>query len=204
MIWFYFAQIKIWEIPEGGLTSNLCEYKMELLGHKRKVLHIEWHPTASNILISAGFDHAVSIMIHRYCYAVLISWWNTSPHRIADSHYLFTCNRLCAQVILWDVSNDAPQMIKMITCHTDMIYSLAINRDGSLIATTSKDRKLRVIEPRSAIVISVSWCWLRISNNDWWMWFWLNGINWCKYFFFFLVGCCCRRAFATRAPNVQK
>lgn len=36
-----------------------------------------------------------------------------------------------------------------------MIYSLAINRDGSLIATTSKDRKLRIIEPRSAIVISV-------------------------------------------------
>lgn len=36
-----------------------------------------------------------------------------------------------------------------------MIYSLAINRDGSLIATTSKDRKLRVIEPRSKIVISV-------------------------------------------------
>lgn len=36
-----------------------------------------------------------------------------------------------------------------------MIYSLAVNRDGSLIATTSKDRKLRVIEPRNAIVVSV-------------------------------------------------
>lgn len=54
------------------------------------------------------------------------------------------------------MSNDAPQIVKTITCHTDMIYSLAINRDGSLIATTSKDRKLRVIEPRSGIVISVS------------------------------------------------
>lgn len=35
-----------------------------------------------------------------------------------------------------------------------MIYSLAINRDGSLIATTSKDRILRIIEPRSGIVVS--------------------------------------------------
>lgn len=61
------------------------------------------------------------------------------------------------QVIIWDISNDEPQNIKTITCHTDMIYSLAINREGSLIATTSKDRKLRVIEPRSAIVISVSY-----------------------------------------------
>lgn len=36
-----------------------------------------------------------------------------------------------------------------------MIYSLAVNRDGSYIATTSKDKKLRVIEPRTGIVISV-------------------------------------------------
>lgn len=26
----------------------------------RKVLLIEWHPTASNVLFSAGFDHQVS------------------------------------------------------------------------------------------------------------------------------------------------
>lgn len=37
-----------------------------------------------------------------------------------------------------------------------MIYSLAINRDGSLLATTCKDRKLRIIEPRTAIVVAVS------------------------------------------------
>lgn len=39
-----------------------------------------------------------------------------------------------------------------------MIYSLAINRDGSLIATTSKDKKLRIIEPRTEIVISEGIC----------------------------------------------
>lgn len=44
-----------------------------------------------------------------------------------------------------------------------MIYSLAVNRDGSLIATTSKDRKLRVIEPRTGIVVSVS---LEIIPNE--------------------------------------
>lgn len=55
---------------------------------------------------------------------------------------------------MWDVSTQ--EILKTITCHVDMIYSLAVNRDGSYIATTSKDKKLRVIEPRSAIVISVS------------------------------------------------
>lgn len=35
---------------------------MELIGHKRKVLHIEWHPTASNVLFSAGYDHLVKFL----------------------------------------------------------------------------------------------------------------------------------------------
>lgn len=60
---------------------------------------------------------------------------------------------------MWDLS--APphgQILQTISCHTDMIYSLAVNRDGSLIATTSKDRRLRVIEPRTAIVVADGCC----------------------------------------------
>lgn len=44
-----------------------------------------------------------------------------------------------------------------------MIYSMVFNRDGSMIATTSKDKKLRVIEPRSAIVIAVSYFFLNLN-----------------------------------------
>lgn len=36
---------------------------MDLHGHKRRVGYIEWHPTAENVLVSAGFDHLVSINI---------------------------------------------------------------------------------------------------------------------------------------------
>lgn len=57
--------------------------------------------------------------------------------------------------MIWDIT--APDnVLKVISCHTEMIYSMVFNRDGSMIATTSKDKKLRVIEPRSAIVIAVS------------------------------------------------
>lgn len=56
-------------------------------------------------------------------------------------------------MLVWDVSTQ--EILQNINCHVDMIYSLAVNRDGSYIATTSKDKKLRVIEPRTAIVISV-------------------------------------------------
>jgi coronin-2 len=49
-------------------------------------------------------------------------------------------------------------VLKIIDCHVDQIYSLAINRDGSLIATTSKDKQLRIIEPRNAIVVAQGMC----------------------------------------------
>lgn len=63
--------------------------------------------------------------------------------------------------MVWDCSPNTEQenrILNVIDCHVDMIYSLAFNRDGSLIATTSKDKKLRVIEPRSGIVISEGIC----------------------------------------------
>ena len=58
------------------------------------------------------------------------------------------------QMIVWDVG--CGEAVNVIDCHPDVIYSMSFNRDGSLIATTCKDKKLRVIEPRRGIVLSVS------------------------------------------------
>lgn len=55
----YLFQIKLWYIPDGGLATHLSEWLIDLHGHKRRVGYIEWHPTAENILVSAGFDHLV-------------------------------------------------------------------------------------------------------------------------------------------------
>lgn len=53
-------KIKLWHIPDEGLSMHLTDWMVELQGHKRRVAYIEWHPTADNILFSAGFDHLVS------------------------------------------------------------------------------------------------------------------------------------------------
>lgn len=42
-----------------GLSCNLTDWLMDLHGHKRRVGYIEWHPTAENVLASAGFDYLV-------------------------------------------------------------------------------------------------------------------------------------------------
>ena len=46
--------------------------------------------------------------------------------------------------------------MQSIDVHQDTIYSLSINRDGSRIATTCRDKKLRIIEPRTGALIQVS------------------------------------------------
>lgn len=53
------ASVKLWYIPDGGLTANLTECLVQLTGHKRRVGFVEWHPTADNILASVGFDYTV-------------------------------------------------------------------------------------------------------------------------------------------------
>uniref|UniRef100_A0A8D9A7I2 Coronin n=1 Tax=Cacopsylla melanoneura TaxID=428564 RepID=A0A8D9A7I2_9HEMI len=107
--------VKLWYIPDGGLSGNLNEWIMDLHGHKRRVGYIEWHPTAENVVASAGFDYLI---------------------------------------ILWDVGKG--EALTVIDCHPDVINCLSFNRDGSRLVTTCKDKSVRVLDPRTGLVISVS------------------------------------------------
>uniref|UniRef100_A0A669DEQ4 Coronin n=1 Tax=Oreochromis niloticus TaxID=8128 RepID=A0A669DEQ4_ORENI len=53
------CSVMIWEIPEGGLTSPLTDPVVKLEGHSKRVGILSWHPTAHNVLLSAGCDNVV-------------------------------------------------------------------------------------------------------------------------------------------------
>lgn len=53
--------VKIWRIPEGGLTANLETAEVDLQGHGRKVTLLRFHPTASNVLASTSADQTVKL-----------------------------------------------------------------------------------------------------------------------------------------------
>lgn len=124
--------VKIWKIPDRGLTEGLNQpYQVrnvsllsllmffvfqDLMRHQRKVGCVAWHPTASDVLVSAGAD---------------------------------------ALVIVWNIES-GDVLFEIDDLHTDLIYSISWNYNGSLFATTCKDKKLRVIDPRSQQLISVS------------------------------------------------
>ena len=46
--------IMIWQIPEDGVLVTLTDPVATLEAHIRRVHLIEWHPTAHNLLLSAG------------------------------------------------------------------------------------------------------------------------------------------------------
>jgi len=53
--------VKVWGIPENGLTETITEPLVDLHGHGRKVTLLRFHPTASNVLASTSADFTVKI-----------------------------------------------------------------------------------------------------------------------------------------------
>jgi coronin-2 len=110
--------IKIWQIPdEGPGRRGIHDSIITLSEHKRRVGLMEWHPSAENILVSAGFD---------------------------------------LSIIVWHVVRG--EAINIINCHPDTIQSISLNRDGSYVATTCKDKKLRIIDLRRGDVLNYGTC----------------------------------------------
>lgn len=53
--------VRVWQIPDGGLTRPLTEPVVELHGHNRRVGLVLWHKSANNVLLSAGSDCKIII-----------------------------------------------------------------------------------------------------------------------------------------------
>jgi len=56
-----FIQVKLWQIPDGGIVGSLTNCIVDLRGHMKKISYIEWHPTAADILLSSAADFKVSL-----------------------------------------------------------------------------------------------------------------------------------------------
>lgn len=46
--------VKVWQIPDSGLSRTLTEPVVDLIYHQRRVGLVLWHPTAKNVLLTAG------------------------------------------------------------------------------------------------------------------------------------------------------
>ncbi|XP_013869805.1 coronin-1C isoform X2 [Austrofundulus limnaeus] len=53
--------VMVWQIPENGLVTSMSEPVVVLEGHSKRVGIITWHPTARNVLLSAGCDNQIIV-----------------------------------------------------------------------------------------------------------------------------------------------
>ncbi|XP_041078291.1 coronin-2A-like isoform X3 [Polyodon spathula] len=123
------STVKIWDIPKHGMMKNITTAKKELQGHSRRVGLIEWHPTAGNVLFSAGYDYKIMV-------------WNLdTPDQIIKNP------------------------VKTISVHSDVVLSMSFNTDGSLLATSCKDKKLKVIDSLTGVVLQEANCKSHKANK---------------------------------------
>ncbi|XP_019937575.2 coronin-1C-A isoform X2 [Paralichthys olivaceus] len=106
--------VMVWQIPENGLENPLSEPVVVLEGHSKRVGIVTWHPTARNVLLSAGCDN---------------------------------------QIIIWNVGT-GQAMINLEDMHPDVIFSVSWSRNGNLLCTACKDKKVRVIDPRKQKIMT--------------------------------------------------
>ncbi|GLD55307.1 uncharacterized protein AKAME5_000782300 [Lates japonicus] len=106
--------VMVWQIPENGLENPLSDPVVVLEGHSKRVGIVSWHPTARNVLLSAGCDN---------------------------------------QIIIWNVGT-GEAMINLEDMHPDVIFSVSWSRNGSLLCTACKDKKVRVIDPRKKKIVT--------------------------------------------------
>ena len=135
--------------------------------HTAPVLDTDWSPHNDSIVASGGEDGKV--MIWKVDSSAFEDWgqdhWepqdfdpvariDASPRKIGQVLFHPTASNVLASasgehtVKLWDLADtDRPRSV--LTGHGDMIQSLAFNLTGTLMATTCRDRKLRLFDPRA-------------------------------------------------------
>lgn len=107
------STVKIWGIPEGGLTETIDKPLQSLEAHSKKACGVEFNPVANNILATTAFDYKI-----RY----------------------------------WDIEAGVDKFC--VEGFKDAVQSMSWNIDGSLMVAASKDKHLRIIDPRQSTFVT--------------------------------------------------
>ena len=102
--------MQMWRVQA---LSHIAYRSADVSLFRRRVCLLEWHPTAADILASAGYDHLVMVWD--------VSRWaaDQSEHRNWSRDHVLTCYWLC---------RDPGTVVTVVQCHTDTIYSMSFNR----------------------------------------------------------------------------
>ncbi|KAM6164325.1 coronin-6 isoform 2-T2 [Rhynchocyon petersi] len=133
-------------------------------GHTAPVLDIDWCPHNDNVIASASDDTTIMVwQIPDYTPVRNI----TEPIITLEGHSkrvgIITWHPTARNVLLsaggdnviiiWNVGT-GEVLLSLDDMHPDVIHSVCWNSNGSLLATTCKDKTLRIIDPRKGQVVA--------------------------------------------------
>ncbi|KAF4610783.1 hypothetical protein D9613_007252 [Agrocybe pediades] len=150
----------------SGLPHKLPDNIPLARSHTAAVLDTDWSPHNDSIVASGGEDGKV--MIWKVEASMFENWgqegWvpqdfdpvlriDGSPRKIGQVLFHPTASNVLASssgeytVKLWDLANPE-EARSVLSGHGDIVQSMIFNSTGTLLATTCRDRKLRIFDPR--------------------------------------------------------
>ena len=150
-----------------GIPSKLPDIVPLARSHTAPVLDTDWSPHSDSIVASGGEDG--NVMVWQVDGSAFEDWtadgWvprdfspvlriDASPRKVGQVLWHPAAQHVLASAIgdytvkLWDLgSPESPRAV--LAGHGDTIQSMAFSPTGQLLATTSRDRKLRLFDPRA-------------------------------------------------------
>ncbi|NP_001288303.1 coronin-1A isoform X1 [Mus musculus] len=148
-----------------GKTGRVDKNVPLVCGHTAPVLDIAWCPHNDNVIASGSEDCTVMvweipdgglvlplrepvITLEGHTKRVGIVAWHPTAQNVLLSA---GCDNV---ILVWDVGTGAAVLTLGPDVHPDTIYSVDWSRDGALICTSCRDKRVRVIEPRKGTVVA--------------------------------------------------
>ncbi|XP_036196726.1 coronin-6 isoform X9 [Myotis myotis] len=133
-------------------------------GHTAPVLDIDWCPHNDNVIASASDDTTIMvwqipdytpmrnitepiITLEGHSKRVGILSWHPTARNVLLSAGGDNV------IIIWNVGT-GEVLLSLDDMHPDIIHSVCWNSNGSLLATTCKDKTLRIVDPRKGQVVA--------------------------------------------------
>ncbi|XP_006629904.2 coronin-2A isoform X1 [Lepisosteus oculatus] len=153
-------------------TGKVDPLHPRVSGHKGNVLDVKWNPFDDYCIASCSEDTTVKIWdipkhgvlknitvprkeLQGHSRRVgLIEWHPTANNVLFSTAYDY-------KIMMWNL--DCPEQViknpvKTISVHSDVVLSMSFNTDGSLLATSCKDKKTRVIDPHTGSLLQEANC----------------------------------------------
>jgi len=161
----------MWEASGGGAFAVLNLESLGkvspnlplVAGHKAEVLDIDFHPFNEQLIASASEDAYVKIWQipeggYKQTESNAVQTLSGHKRKVGTCDFNPSANNILAttasdfDVKFWDVEKGVAK--QTVTGHPEIIQSAAWSFDGSHFATSSKDRKIRVVDPRSNQIVA--------------------------------------------------